>query len=236
MRKRLLALAAALFLTACLQGPDTTRRLSDIEADMAAQLESHAQLADSVARQESALSELATREAEQAQALAGLATRGAEEAAVLSELATRSSEQAAAMATQDFLISYLFTRGPLVITPLAPGSTPTPYQPVMGSVLMEEGRCCAEGVAGDEMALSLALSAESPQAAVTEMRIRLARVRLEASQLTDEEWEPFAAEKTIMMRPAVGWVSYVVTVQFRDAQGNVSPPYYDDIAVEGLLK
>jgi hypothetical protein len=33
---------------------------------------------------------------------------------------------------------------------------------------------------------------------------------------------------------AVNWTRYHASVQYRDAAGNLSPVYYDDISVEGL--
>ena len=63
-------------------------------------------------------------------------------------LATTIASHSIALRQQAEIISYLATRGPFVATPFPPGAEPTPYRPVAGSVLIEDGRCCAGGRAG----------------------------------------------------------------------------------------
>jgi hypothetical protein len=105
--------------------------------------------------------------------------------------------------------------------------------PVSGSVLIEEGRCCAGGVAGSEVQLSVAFTASSPAGAVSEMRVQAGGSCLHDAVALEAPWGPFAPQRTITTRLAQNWVGFYVNVQFRDAQGNLSPVYCDDISLEG---
>ena len=65
------------------------------------------------------------------------------------------------------------------------------------------------------------------------------RVAVGSRFLTDEEmesvpWEPFAREKTVTIPVPANWSGSCATVQFRDAQGDLSFLFQDDISVEDL--
>jgi hypothetical protein len=150
------------------------------------------------------------------QRVAALSTDVSRDATVVSHLATR------VMALEQEV-------GPLPQDP----PTRTPYPGVTGSVLIEEGRCCAGGTQGETITLHVAFSAEGADAEVTQMRVRTGGRFFEASEMTDEPWEPFVGEKTYQVRVALNWVGWYVSVQYRDANGNISAVVVDDIAVEG---
>jgi hypothetical protein len=126
----------------------------------------------------------------------------------------------------------------------ATGQTPSPQAltasaktktafPVTGSVLLEDGRCCAGGTAGSQVNVMAAFEAESPAGRVTGMRVSTAGgCRRDAASL-DAPWEPFAAQKQFTTTLALNWVGFYVNVQFRDEAGNLSPVYCDDISLEG---
>ena len=158
--------------------------------------------------------------------VAALATRSGQQAAEI-------AAQATTIAVQGTFISHVATRGPFVATPLPPGSEPTPHRPVMGSVVIEEGLCCAGGRAEEVIELAVDFEAASPLGEVTEMRMRLANVTFTEEDLAEAEWEPFVNTKRLPVNVALNWVNYFVTVQYRDAAGNLSPVYSDEIAVEG---
>jgi hypothetical protein len=163
----------------------------------------------------------------------------------LEALATQSAAQSTAMAEQNTrlaadireqgtLISYLATRGPAPAT-MNPNSTPTPYRPVLGSVVLNEGACCVSGAAGAIIELEAAFEAESPPGeVVTELRARLGTIPFSELELEDDEWQPYVEAINFPVEVAVNWTSYHVSAQFRDAAGNLSPVYHDEIAVEGL--
>jgi hypothetical protein len=166
--------------------------------------------------------------------VAGLATADAHQATQIAAQATVNARQATQMAAQGTVISYLATRvGAQPITTVAPIPTMTPYRPVRGAVEIEDGRCCTGGMAGETIQVNVAFEATSPLAEVTEMRIRAGGVRFTESEMAEAEWEPFASLKTYPVYVALNWVGFYVSIQYRDAQGNLSPVYHDDISVEG---
>lgn len=149
-------------------------------------------------------------------------------------LATADARQATQIAAQGTMNAYLATRvGAQRVPTVAPIPTVTPYRPVRGSVEIEGGRCCAGGIAGETIQIDVTFEATSPLAEVTEMRIRAGGVRFTESEMAEAEWEPFASLKTYPVYVALNWVGFYVSVQYRDAQGNLSPVYHDDISVEG---
>lgn len=126
------------------------------------------------------------------------------------------------------------------IIPPTPTSTVTTSTPdlagvVTGTVEIEGGRCCAGGVAGAPIDLSVALSATSDAGAVTEMRtVMRAGGCAQEVDMTDAAWEPFATERSYTFAPPLNWVGVYVSAQFRDEVGNLSPIICDDISVEGM--
>jgi hypothetical protein len=113
---------------------------------------------------------------------------------------------------------------------LAQTATAFPLTHVTGSVVIADGLCCVGGKAGDTLQIKVNFTASSPFAAVTEMRLVGCVTEAEAGNVS---WEPFAPEKNYPWTPPINWTSFGIGVQYRDAQGNVSPIYCDDVAVEG---
>ncbi len=105
--------------------------------------------------------------------------------------------------------------------------------PVGGSVLIEGGRCCAGGVEGETIQIDVEFEASSPFDEVTDMRVRTGGRFWSEAEMSQAEWEPFGPTKSYPFRVVINWVGFYVSVQYRDAQGNLSPVYHDDISVEG---
>lgn len=174
---------------------------------------------------------LAVVELDNAVVMEVLATQVAAQSTAIAELDTRLVDE---IREQEEMLSYLFTRGPAPPT-MDPNSTPTPYRPVIGSVVLDGGACCAGGVAGEIIELEAAFEASSPLGEeVTEIRARLGAVPFSEQDFREDEWGPFAEAFYYPIELAVNWTRYHVSVQFRDSAGNLSPVYHDDIAVEGL--
>ncbi len=154
----------------------------------------------------------------------------------LSALSTENARLATQVDRQGELVQYLATRGPFVATPFPPDAEPTPYRPVIGSVEIEDGRCCVQGVAGETVEFSARMEAINtiPDIPIAEMRIRLGNQPVSEDVFMDSEWEPFAETKNFKVDVGLNWVGYTVSVQFRDAQGNLSEVTYDEISVEGV--
>ena len=102
---------------------------------------------------------------------------------------------------------------------------------VSGNILIEDGRGAMGGYEGDTIQASVTYTATSRVASVAEMRT----VRgCWESTLQDAAWEPFVRQKTFPVRVILNWSGFSVSVQYRDAQGNLSPAYCADINVEGM--
>lgn len=151
-------------------------------------------------------------------------------------VSARNAQMAEALATQAFMIQYLLTRPPMLVTPVGPDAEPTPYRPVVGDVVIEDGRCCAGGPAGEVLPITISLEASSPLAEVTEMRLAYGSRPLNEETLAAVPWEPFATEKEVAITAPLNWSTGYASVQFRDAQGNLSLVYHDEIAVEGAAR
>lgn len=165
--------------------------------------------------------------------LAGQSTVLAANATAIDHQAAQIATLAAQTEAQATLISHALTRPPMQVTPIPPGSPPTPYRPVNGSVEIAGGACCAGGRAGETVEVSVSFGADSRQAAVTEMRMRVGGIAFDAAALAQVPWEPFVREKQVALPVALNWITYVISVQYRDAEGNLSPVVTDEIAVEG---
>lgn len=161
------------------------------------------------------------------------ATREAGMATEVSKQAARIRDLEESLDRQESLLSYLATRQP-VFTP-APSTPwePTPYLPVRGEVILEEGRCCAGGKAGEVIEITARFSAESPLAEVDKMRYRLGQNSADLDDLAQTSWEPFRESMTFSIQVTLNWVGYTLSVQYMDAVGNLSPVYSDEISVEG---
>lgn len=135
------------------------------------------------------------------------------------------------------------TNTPLAATPspIAPGSgsvTPTEgtiSSPVSGSVLVEGGNSMAGGVSGDTIELEVNFEASSTAGQVTEMRVDAGGFGCAREDaMSDSQWEPFAPQKVYNTTAFINIQGWYVSAQFRDASGNVSPVYCDDISIEGM--
>ena len=154
--------------------------------------------------------------------------------ATVAALSAQNAEIESAIATQTYLIRYLFTRPAPVITPVGPDTPPTPYRPVAGAVLIEDGSCCVGGPAGEALDITISLNASSPVAEVTGMRLAIGSHFLTEEEMEGVPWEPFVPQKTITLSSVpINWSGRYASVQFRDAIGNLSAVVHDDISVEG---
>jgi hypothetical protein len=127
-------------------------------------------------------------------------------------------------------------RPDLWVTPQAtPSVTDTPESVeetvVSGGVLIEDGRSAMGGTAGDTIQAAVTFTATSSVAEVIEMRVSIG---CDEEALAAAAWEPFASQKTYPVHVILNWVGWYIGVQYRDASGNVSPMYCDDISVEGM--
>ena len=138
---------------------------------------------------------------------------------------------------------------PLVITGARNEATPIGVQPatvqtaiaatkatfpIIGSVEIEEGRCCMGGIAGDTIEARVSFSATSSFGKVKEMRVRAAVICFTETEMVDTAWESFRPSKAYPVYVALNWIGFYVSVQYRDDRGNLSSVYCDDISVEGF--
>ncbi len=103
--------------------------------------------------------------------------------------------------------------------------------PVTGSVQIAGGRSVVGGKVGTQIDIPVSFEAHSTAGAVTEMRVGKQCPR--AGESLDAPWEPFAAHKDYTATAALNFVGWYIAVQYRDAQGRLSPVYCADISVEG---
>jgi hypothetical protein len=146
---------------------------------------------------------------------------------------TEQAQQAAEITRLSGFVSYLATVVPRR-TPVLTPPTKTPYVAIEGGVLLEEGRCCAGGAAGVPLTLQADLEARSQTGQVTEMRLYVGLGPASLRDMADQPWEPYRPQVGFEVTPAVNWVGYYVSAQFKDAQGGVSDIFWDDISVEGM--
>ena len=114
------------------------------------------------------------------------------------------------------------------------GAIHTPERQISGSVVLEEGRCCAGGIAGQVVQVRADFQASSPVAEVTEMRVRPGSQFYDEQEMHAAPWEPFKNQEKFPVPVAVNWVGFYVSIQYRDALGNLSPVYHDDVSIEGM--
>jgi hypothetical protein len=155
--------------------------------------------------------------------------------ATLEALESLLSAQSTEVAAQATMISYLATRGPGSMV-RSPDPSPTHYYPVFGSVIIEDDRCCAGGIAGETIELSAHFEASSPFGEITHMRLHSGFGLPRTDQLPPSvPWEPYVESREFTTDVPLNWVGFFVAVQFRDAAGNLSPVIWDEIAIEGML-
>ncbi|MBI4672382.1 MAG: hypothetical protein HY741_12055 [Chloroflexi bacterium] len=138
--------------------------------------------------------------------------------------------------TQVSMYSTLDERTPLAAQPAfaqtAVAATRVAF-PVTGSLVLQDGLCCAGGKVGATIEIHAAFEASSPNTTVTHMRL-LNRCATPI-EMNIAPWEPFAKQKTWRVGVSVpNWVGWYLAVQYRDANGKLSPVYCDDISVEGM--
>ncbi|MDQ3930685.1 MAG: hypothetical protein M3328_16260 [Chloroflexota bacterium] len=128
------------------------------------------------------------------------------------------------------------TNTPAPLTPSADSGPGTPStSPVTGSVLVEGGNSMAGGAAGKTIELSVAFNATSTAGEVTEMRVVAGSFGCSQEEdMSAATWEPFAAEKVYTTTAFINFQGWYASAQYRDAAGNVSPVYCDDISIEGM--
>jgi hypothetical protein len=143
------------------------------------------------------------------------------------------SYQATELAAQATMISYLATRGP-ASPPSTPYPTIFPVDQFSGSVIIEDGICCVGATAGETIDIQVYFKASSPHGEIVEMRVYASGGPLSAEELEDlSDWEPYRETRTFSTRAAINWTGFYVNAQFRDAAGNLSPVFWDDISIEG---
>ena len=135
---------------------------------------------------------------------------------------------------QATMLHYLATRGPALPPTSDPFISPTPYYPLRGSVEIEGGRCCVGGIAGDTTSIQATLFAESPFGVISGMRVHAGGNLLDQALFEQVSWQPYVRNLSFEIPIFINWVGFYVQVQFRDALGNLSPVYFDDISVEGM--
>jgi hypothetical protein len=151
----------------------------------------------------------------------------------LESLESALSYQSTELAAQATMLSYLATRSPARAESSKP-VTPTPYYPVTGTVIIEDDRCCAGGIAGETIELSVRFEASSPFGEVTDMRVQFGSSPQGVDEIAETPWEPFEETITFPTRVALNWVGLFISVQYRDSAGNLSPVLWDDISIEGM--
>ncbi len=106
--------------------------------------------------------------------------------------------------------------------------------PVVGKIEVGQGSATG-GKAGTIINVPVKFEASSSTGAVTEMRAKTSLIGrcLTPSEMDDAQWEPFAPAKTYPYRIPLNWSAFKLHIQYRDAQGNLSPVYCGEIAVEG---
>jgi len=156
------------------------------------------------------------------------------QATQLSVLATQVEKLDSDLQAQATIVHYLATRGPAQLpTPGSP-NRPTPYLPLRGGLEIEGGACCVGGIAGETTTIQVSFFAESPFAEVTGIRIFAGAGPRSPQDFEQVPWQAFVASASYEIPIFINWTGFYVQVQFRDALGNLSPIYVDDISVEGM--
>lgn len=156
------------------------------------------------------------------------------QATLIAALATQVEGLSERLDAQATFVHYLATRpAPGFVTPLAPDG-PTPNTALHGAVEIENGSCCVGGIAGETITVLVAFLADSPFGPITEMRVLAAPGRQTPPDFERAPWRPFVTSISYEVPIFINWTSFYIHVQFRDALGNLSPVYVDDIAVEGM--
>ena len=165
--------------------------------------------------------------------IAALETQIAPQSEQLQALATQLSSVSTEIARQATQIAYLATRGPAPSTLVIEPSTPHSGL-VVGYAEIEQGKCCVGGTAGDEIDIMVKFIAIGLEAPVMEMRYSTRSFGNLNQDFNTLLWEPYTEEKSFTHRIPINWTGFYIRVQYRDALGNLSPIYSDEISVEGM--
>jgi outer membrane murein-binding lipoprotein Lpp len=171
------------------------------------------------------------------QANSQVETLSAENAALSTQIAELEATQAymaPRMKEMENAISYFATQ--IMKPDMAPQPviSATPFSEVSGMVVVEGGRCCAGGLAGQTITIRAAFIASSFHGDIIEMRVASGTRQLDMEEMAQIPWEPYEKYKSFQVELVNNWVGYWVQAQFRDAEGNISPIYGDDISLEGM--
>lgn len=178
-----------------------------------------------------ATSTLTTARPETAGRLERIIGSQATEIAALHATVRGLERQVEAQAT---MLHYLATRGPALPPAVDPVIPPTPNFPLRGSVEIEDGVCCIGGIAGETTSIDVTFFADSPFGEISGMRVHAGGGPFAQAQFEQVAWQPYAQYASFEVPIFINWVGFYVQVQFRDALGNLSPIYVDDISVEGM--
>jgi tripartite motif-containing protein 71 len=112
-----------------------------------------------------------------------------------------------------------------------------PDRPVTGTVQLAGGASIVGGGLGQTIEIHAGYTASSAHGSITMLRTRTSVVcPTPTEDLADEPWRAFtAAERFPYLVWSGGIWPFAVAVQFRDAQGNLSPVACDTVQVEGLV-
>jgi hypothetical protein len=142
---------------------------------------------------------------------------------------TQAAEQAPETTQAPQSLLHLQHFAPLIFA----GATNSSDRLVSGSIVLEEGRCCAGGVVGQVIQIGVEFQASSPEADITEMRVRPGSQFYDEQEMQAAPWEPYRNQEQFPVPVVINWVGFYISVQYRDALGNLSPVYHDDISIEG---
>lgn len=108
--------------------------------------------------------------------------------------------------------------------------------PVSGTVRIADGRQIIGATAGSTVRVRVEFTATSPLGPIREMRVATygARKCSSEQELASLPWEAFAGEKFYTLTIPINFSSFDVSVQYRDAQGNLSRIVCGDLVIEGM--
>jgi outer membrane protein assembly factor BamB len=112
-------------------------------------------------------------------------------------------------------------------------AVPEPVQ-IEGKVTLEQGECCLVETEGETLQVQAGFEASSSAGEVTEMRIRTGSDVFSEAEMALADWVLFSEEASYPYLVPPGPSVFILSVQFRDAQGNLSGVVSDDIEVEGV--
>ena len=122
---------------------------------------------------------------------------------------------------------------PSETVPIPTKTLPPGAEHISGSIELAGGLCCAGGVTGEDIEVPVTLTATSTAGAITDMRMAYRYASI-AFDLETAEWQPYTEQTSLPIELISNWVGLEACVQFRDAAGNTSAVYCDDISVEGM--